>query len=143
MRGDFLIYGEIQGVRKSYIEELELLYDVKVDKNLIINEEILRKISEISLKINKEICVVISRLGIIHSISIGTNVNAEIVIDAREKKKLRGFRVVHTHLNSTAKLSSIDITTLKNQKLDMISAVNVTEEKLLHSFSIGFLKFYD
>ncbi len=143
MRGDFLIYGEIQGVRKSYIEELELLYDVKVDKNLIINEEILRKISEISLKINKEICVVISRLGIIHSISIGTNVNAEIVIDAREKKKLRGFRVVHTHLNSTAKLSSIDITTLKNQKLDMISAVNVTEEKLLHSFSIGFLKFDD
>ena len=136
-----MIYGEIDGVKKSYIQELELLYDVKVNKNFIIDEFVLKKIAEISLKINKEICVVISRLGIVHSISIGTNVNAEIKIDSNEKKKLSGYRVVHTHLNSFPNLSNVDIASLKNLKLDAISAVNVTNEKLLESFSIGFLNF--
>ena len=55
MWGDLLIYGEIDGVKKSYIQELELLYDVKVNKNFIIDEFVLKKIAEISLKINKEI----------------------------------------------------------------------------------------
>lgn len=136
-----MIYGEIDGVKKSYIQELELLYDVKVNKNFIIDEFVLKKIAEISLKINKEICVVISRLGIVHSISIGTNVSAEIKIDSNEKKKLSGYRVVHTHLNSFPNLSNVDIASLKNLKLDAISAVNVTNEKLLESFSIGFLNF--
>ena len=136
-----MIYGEIDGVKKSYIQELELLYDVKVNKNFIIDEFVLKKIAEISLKINKEICVVISRLGIVHSISIGTNVSAEIKIDSNEKKKLSGYRVVHTHLNSFPNLSNVDIASLKNLKLDVISAVNVTNEKLLESFSIGFLNF--
>lgn len=136
-----MIYGEIDSVKKSYIRELENLYDFKVDKNFILDEWILRKIAEISLNINKEICLVISRMGNIHSISIGTNTNAEIKIDLREKKKLSGYRVVHTHLNSSPKLSNVDIASLKNLKLDMISAVNVTNEKLLESFSIGYLNF--
>lgn len=136
-----MIYGEIDSVKKSYIRELKNLYDFKVDKNFILDEWILRKIAEISLNINKEICLVISRMGNIHSISIGTNTNAEIKIDLREKKKLSGYRVVHTHLNSSPKLSNVDIASLKNLKLDMISAVNVTNEKLLESFSIGYLNF--
>ena len=134
-----MIYGELDGIKKSYINELEQLYDIKVDKYHVIDEEILQKIAWISLKINKEICVVISRLGVIHSISIGTNVNAEININSREKKKLNGYRVIHTHINSVANLSKVDITSLKNLKLDLISAVNVTNDKLLHSFSLGFL----
>ena len=135
-----MIYGEIQGVKKSYINELEQLYDLKVNKDSVISQEILEKIAYISLNINKEICVVISRLGFVHSISIGTNVNAEININSREKKKLNGFRVIHTHINSCPNLSKVDVTSLKNMKLDLISAVNVTNNKLLDGFSIGFLE---
>lgn len=138
-----MIYGQIQGVKKSYINALEELYTLKVEKNLIISEEILKKISEISLVINKEICIVIERLGTIHSISIGTNTDAKIQIDLKEKKKLSGCRVVHTHLNSSPKLSKVDISSLKTLRLDAISAINVTTEKLCDGFSIGFLKGHD
>lgn len=134
-----LIYGDLEGIRKTYINELESLYDLKVNKDSIIDEEILRIVANISLKINKEICVVISRLGNIHSISIGTDVDAKINIIGREKKKLNGYRVVHTHINSLANLSKVDITSLKNLRLDLISAVNITENKLLHSFSLGYI----
>lgn len=136
-----MISGEINGVRKSYINELESLYDLKLNKNSMASEELLRKISEISLKINKEICVVISRNGIVHSISIGNESEVKFESDFKERKKLSGYRVIHTHLNSSCKLSSVDIASLKNLKLDAISAVNVTDENLLESFSIGFLNY--
>lgn len=135
-----MIYGEIQGVKKSYLKDLEDLYTVKVEKSLIINEEVLRKVCEISLAINKEICIVIERLGTVHSISIGSNTDAKIQIDLKEKKKLSGCRVIHTHLNSSPKLSKVDISSLKTLRLDAISAVNVTNEKLYNGFSVGFLK---
>lgn len=136
-----MIYGEIDGVRKSYIRELELLYDFKVNKNSVVDEWILRKIAQLSLEINKEICLVISRSGVLHSISIGDHMSASINIDDRSKKKLSGYRVVHTHLNSSPKLSNADIASLKNLKLDLISAVSVTDQKLLDSFSIGYIDF--
>lgn len=136
-----MIYGEVQGIRKSYINELEKLYEIKVDKSFVIDRDVLIKICEISLLINKEICVVISRTGVIHSISIGTDSNAKIQVDLRERKKLSGYRVIHTHINSTPKLSKVDITSLKNMKLDLISAVNVTNEKLFDGFSIGYLNY--
>lgn len=136
-----MIYGEIDGVKKSYIEELKLLYESKINKNFVVDECILRKIAKISLDINKEICLVILRSGLIHSISIGNNFSVDIKIDLKEKRKLNGCRVVHTHLNSTSKLSDVDIASLKRLRLDMISAINVTHHKLIESCSIGYLDF--
>ncbi|EIA26952.1 GTP-binding protein, partial [Candidatus Arthromitus sp. SFB-5] len=94
-----MIYGDTNGIKRSYLNELEDIYDIRLDKNLIISEEILYKICEISFKINKEICIVLLRNGNVHSISIGTNADAKIHIDLKDKKKLSGCRVIHTHLN--------------------------------------------
>lgn len=138
-----MIHGDIIGVKKSYLNELEKLHEVKIDKNLIISEEILYKVCELSLKINKEICVVLERSGVVHSISIGTSSDAQIHIDLKDKKKLNGCRVIHTHLNSSPKLSNVDITSLKNLRLDAISAINITNEKLFDGFSIGVLSNYE
>ncbi len=134
-----MIYGDTNGIKRSYLNELEDIYDIRLDKNLIISEEILYKICEISFKINKEICIVLLRNGNVHSISIGTNADAKIHIDLKDKKKLIGCRVIHTHLNSSPKLSDVDIASLKNLRLDAISAVNVTDENLFNGFSIGML----
>ncbi|EIA22548.1 GTP-binding protein, partial [Candidatus Arthromitus sp. SFB-1] len=134
-----MIYGDTNGIKRSYLNELEDIYDIRLDKNLIISEEILYKICEISFKINKEICIVLLRNGNVHSISIGTNADAKIHIDLKDKKKLSGCRVIHTHLNSSPKLSDVDIASLKNLRLDAISAVNVTNENLFNGFSIGML----
>lgn len=136
-----MIHGETQVVRKSYLNELEKICETKLNKNFIIDKDVLKKICEISLSINKEICIVISRFGIIESISIGDNASAEIKIDLNSKKKLSGYRVVHTHINSTSKLSNVDIASLKNLKLDLISAVNVNNENLFEDFSVGYLSF--
>ena len=134
-----MIYGDTNGIKRSYLNELEDIYDIRLDKNLIISEEILYKICEISFKINKEICIVLLRNGNVHSISIGTNADAKIHIDLKDKKKLSGCRVIHTHLNSSPKLSDVDIASLKNLRLDAISAVNVTDENLFNGFSLGML----
>ncbi len=136
-----MIYGEVNGIKRSCINELERLHNVRMGSNVIVEESFLKSIAEISLSINREICIVISRSGIVHNISVGNELEVKFQMDFKERKKLSGYRVIHTHLNSSCKLSDADIASLKNLNLDMISAVNVTDEKLLEGFSIGFLNF--
>ena len=135
-----MIYGDLRGIRNYYIEELESLYNFKIDKNVVISKEVLKKVSYISLKINKEIYVVILRTGVIHSICIGRNEKLIIADDIRERKKLSGYRVVYTKLDSYYNLSSSDIEFLRNLKIDAISIINVGREDSMDKFSLGFLE---
>ncbi len=135
-----LIKGNISGIKEYILNELEALYDRKTDKGSLANIEIINKISEVTNKINREISVAIDRKGNVIEISIGDSNTASLPLVDTSKHRLSGVRIIHTHPNSSAKLSNIDISALLALKLDVMSAVGITDGHIT-GISLGFCKF--
>lgn len=132
-----MIHGNIEGIRKSFLMELDDLYSIKTQRYEICAVEILESISRISSLIEREISVAIDRRGNVVSVSLGDSTSVELpIIDIRERK-LSGVRVIHTHPNSVSQLSALDITALLKLKLDALIAVAVSEEKI-KDITLGF-----
>ena len=137
-----MIYGNIDGVKKSAIEELDRLYKVKCPKDEVCSIEIIEVISRVSSFIEREVSVAIDRRGNIKSIAIGDSTFVEIeTLDIREKK-LAGVRIIHTHPNGMSNLSALDISALIKLKLDAIVAIGIYEGKILDC-SLGMLTVND
>lgn len=137
-----MIYGNIDGVKKSAIEELDRLYKVKCSKDEVCSIEIIEVISRVSSFIEREVSVAIDRRGNIKSIAIGDSTSVEIeTLDIREKK-LAGVRIIHTHPNGMSNLSALDISALIKLKLDAIVAIGIYEGKILDC-SLGMLTVND
>ena len=137
-----MIYGNIDGVKKSAIEELDRLYKVKCPKDEVCSIEIIEVISRVSAFIEREVSVAIDRRGNIKSIAIGDSTSVEIeTLDIREKK-LAGVRIIHTHPNGMSNLSALDISALIKLKLDAIVAIGIYEGKILDC-SLGMLTVND
>ncbi len=131
-----MILGNIEGIRNSYLELLDNLYEIKVPRYTLATEEIIKVISQITTAINREISVVIDRKGRVLSVVIGDSSTVEIpFVDIRERK-LSGIRIVHTHPNGNSRLSAIDTSALLKLKLDSIAAVGVVEGRA-QEISIG------
>ena len=137
-----MIYGNIDGVKKSAIEELDRLYKVKCPKDEVCSIEIIEVISRVSSFIEREVSVAIDRRGNIKSIAIGDSTSVEIeTLDIREKK-LAGVRIIHAHPNGMSNLSALDISALIKLKLDAIVAIGIYEGKILDC-SLGMLTVND
>ena len=137
-----MIYGNIDGVKKSAIEELDRLYKVKCPKDEVCSIEIIEVISRVSSFIEREVSVAIDRRGNIKSIAIGDSTSVEIeTLDIREKK-LAGVRIIHTHPNGMSNLSALDISALIKLKLDAIVVIGIYEGKILDC-SLGMLTVND
>ncbi|MDR1906276.1 MAG: GTPase HflX, partial [Clostridiales bacterium] len=121
-----MIYGNTVGVKKSVLKRLEDLTENR-EKNYVVDEILLNEICAVSDKINREICVFISRAGRLLSIGIGDNatVSAEEYNIRRSTDKLSGVRCIHTHLNGSSMLSQPDLTALHRLRLDTVGAVCV------------------
>ncbi|NRT36958.1 GTP-binding protein HflX [Clostridium beijerinckii] len=137
-----MIYGNIEGIRKSLIEELENIYSIKNLKDEICNEEILNIISRVSSLIEREISVAINRKGNVTSVAIGDSTSVEVPIIDIDEKRLSGVRVIHTHPNGYCNLSALDLTALLKLKLDAIISVAITDGNII-DFSLGMLSLYN
>ncbi|MGG7058482.1 GTPase HflX [Clostridium nigeriense] len=133
-----MIFGNIDGIKKSYLEELENIYRIRVLKDEVCSSEIINIISRISSVIEREISVAIDRRGKVVSVAIGDSTSVEIgMIDIREKR-LSGVRVIHTHPNGFSNLSALDLSALLKLKLDAIVAVGVYNGNIT-DYSLGMI----
>ena len=137
-----MIKGNTNGIKEYMLNELEEIHDIKTEKGSLANIDIINKIVEVTSKINREICVAINRKGSVIGISIGDSNTASLPIIDTSKSKLSGVRIIHTHPNSSAKLSNVDISALQAMRLDVISAIGITDDKIT-GVSLGFCKFID
>lgn len=137
-----MIDGNIEGIRKSIIDELESIYSIRSSKDEICNVEILDIISRISSFIEREVSVAINRKGNVTSIAIGDSTSVEVPIIDIEEKRLSGVRVIHTHPNGYCNLSALDLTALLKLKLDAIVSVAIIDGKIV-DFSLGMLTVYN
>ncbi|AQS09059.1 GTPase HflX [Clostridium saccharobutylicum] len=137
-----MIDGNVEGIRKSIIDELESIYSIRSSKDEICNVEILDIISRVSSFIEREVSVAINRKGNVTSIAIGDSTSVEVPIIDIEEKRLSGVRVIHTHPNGYCNLSALDLTALLKLKLDAIVSVAIIEGKIV-DFSLGMLTVYN
>jgi len=137
-----MIYGNIEGIRKSIIDELESIYAIKNLKDEVCDIEILNIISRVSSFIEREVSVGINRKGNVTSVAIGDSTSVEVPIIEIEEKRLSGIRVIHTHPNGYCNLSALDLTALLKLKLDAIVSVAIIDGKII-DFSLGMLTLYN
>lgn len=137
-----MIYGNIEGIRKSILDKLEEIYSIRSQKDEICNIDILNIISEISSFIEREISVGINRKGNVTSVAIGDSTSVEVPIINIEEKRLSGIRVIHTHPNAYCNLSALDLTALLKLKLDAIVSVAIRNDEII-DFSLGMLTVYN
>ncbi|MDR3594223.1 GTPase HflX [Clostridium sp.] len=137
-----MIYGNIEGIKKTIIDELESVYLIKNLKDEICNTEIINIIARISGIIEREVSVGINRKGNVTSVAIGDSTSVEVPIIDIEEKRLSGIRVIHTHPNGYCNLSALDLTALLKLKLDAIVSVAIIDGKIV-DFSLGMLTLYN
>lgn len=122
-----MIYGNIEGIKNSYLKELEEIYKLKVLKYEYCSMEIIDTISRLTSLVEREISVGIDRRGNIVSVAVGDSNSVELPIIDISEKKLAGVRIVHTHPNGNSHLSALDVTALLKLKLDALVAVGVVD----------------
>jgi GTP-binding protein HflX len=137
-----MIYGNIEGIKKSVLDELESIYSIRSLKVEICNVEILNIISRISSFIEREVSVGINRKGNVTSVAIGDSTSVEVPVINIEEKRLSGVRVIHTHPNGYCNLSALDLTALLKLKLDSIISIAIIDGKIV-DFSLGMLTLYN
>lgn len=137
-----MIYGNIEGVKKNFLKQLEDLYEIKLPKYLIVDEKILDTIVNISNSLEREVSVAIDRKGNIVSVAIGDSTSVEMPMVDIKEKKLSGIRIIHTHPNGNSKLSALDNSALIKLKLDCVVAIGVMEGNIT-DISVGFCDVYD
>ncbi len=130
----YTIYGNTQGLKPSELRKLERLYYRKVHPSSIISTDLAWEIAELSFLINRQIGLLINRKGEIEYVIVGTYNQIEIP-ELRGYRdhlaRLKGLRLIHTHLVKNgrgAEIDQDDLLDLVFLRLDLIGALEVNEK---------------
>jgi len=123
------VHGNLTGLKPNQVNRLERLYRRRVKPAEVISLELARELAEISLEIRRQIGIMVSRIGEVAYVIVGDE--RGLLIPNLEdyplgKRLLRGVRLVHTHLKGEP-LSDDDLTDLSLLRLDMIAALQLTQ----------------
>ncbi|HBA90018.1 MAG TPA: GTPase HflX [Geobacter sp.] len=123
------MHGNLTGLKPNQVNRLERLYRRRVKPAEVISLELARELAEISLEIRRQIGIMVSRIGEVAYVIVGDE--RGLLIPNLEdyplgKRLLRGVRLVHTHLKGEP-LSDDDLTDLSLLRLDMIAALQLTQ----------------
>ncbi len=122
-----MVQGNLDGLKASVKNTLTVLEEQTFPPEEFLPSDLLYKISEISASINREISVYLTRKGKIIDISVGDNKSVFLppVNFRRSNNRLCGVRCVHTHPNASSALSDVDISALKDYRLDSIVSIGI------------------
>lgn len=123
------INGNTNGIRDTVLEEMKRIYDMRMTGDEFASVELLSALASYTGKISREISVYIMRDGRIADVSIGdsSNVNMPSMRVVRNTQRLCGLRCIHTHPSGDARLSGVDMGTLKSASLDSMAALGVKD----------------
>ncbi len=121
------IHGNIEGIRKSVLDELRAWYDVQVPPDAFMPQDLLLQLCGYSASLNREIAVYITRYGEIADVFVGKadSIDLPDVRLRRSNRRLSMIRCIHTHPGSPGVLSEIDTTALLSMRFDAMCAVGV------------------
>lgn len=112
-------------LKKQFKEDLSALMELSFDKSLFVDMDVLNKICKISESTGYEISLLIDRKGHIIDVACGDKSSCAHSMDDVEGYGYSGIRLIHTHPNASSNLSGMDLSFLRNKKLDLICAVSI------------------
>jgi len=122
-----MIYGNIKGVKSSYLERLEQLYAATIDPKKLITEELIDELVFLSSELNREIALYIDRKGKVIQVALGEHnrVSLTELSQRRGKQSLSKIRCIHTHPGSSGILSAVDQNSLHQLHFDCMVAIGI------------------
>jgi len=135
------LYGNITGLKPNQIRRLENLYRRRIPPEFVVTPELSRDLARLSRELGRQIGLLINRSGKITHVLVGDH--HKIVIPHTNEyraapARLKGIRCVHTHPGREP-LTHDDLTDLALLRLDMMTAVTVTEDGLPEKIHIAHL----
>ena len=130
------VNGETEGIRQSTLEMLDSLYDMRLPQDQLWTAELLEIIAAATSQINREIAIYLDRKGRITDVGVGDSKTVALgaVEGKRNGRRLSGIRCIHTHPEDSGMLSAVDVSSLKQLRLDAMIAVGVREGKAQELF---------
>jgi GTP-binding protein HflX len=125
-------------LKKSQLKLLNRLAAKRIPRDDVISPEVARTLCRLSFELNRQIGALIHRSGKIETLIVGTH--SGILIPpighiGSAGGRLRGLRLVHTHL-AGEKISDEDLMDLLSLRLDLLAVLHVGKDGLpgdLHS----------
>ena len=93
------IQGNTDGIRRSYVEQLESIYNMEVDRGQFCTPEMLEALAFFTEATGREAMVYIDRAGRILTVAVGEQdrVSLPALRKRRSESRLSGIRCIHTH----------------------------------------------
>ncbi|MCA9772196.1 MAG: GTPase HflX [Myxococcales bacterium] len=126
------VVGNSTGLKHSELRALERLYRRRQSPDELASAELLRRMTELSAEIGREVGVLLDRRGTVEWVLVGDAHSIQLPDIGRFRAapgRLRGLRFIRTRLRD-APLTNEDLTDLALLRLDMIAAVGVGPEGL-------------
>ncbi|OGR22899.1 MAG: GTPase HflX [Desulfobacterales bacterium RIFOXYA12_FULL_46_15] len=119
------LYGNTEGLRNTHIKLIENLYQYQTLPEYIADPELVLALVALSHEIKRQIGILIDRNGKIIHVIVGDSQGIVIPVISdymAHPGKLKGLRLVHTHLKEEP-LTRDDLTDLALLRLDYITAI--------------------
>jgi GTPase len=126
------LFGNTLGLKPSQLQKLRHTYRRRAGHGEIVSPELARHLTEISHETHRQIGVLLDRKGDVDQVIVGDATRLELPDIGRARAgqvRLRGLRLVHTHLNGEP-LTRDDLTDLALLRLDLVAAIAVGEDGL-------------
>ncbi len=135
------VHGNLEGIRKSVLDELAAFYDVQLDSDIFMPQDLLQSLCGYSAFLNREIALYITRDGEIADVFVGKSSSIDLpdVRLRRSERRLSMIRCIHTHPSGSGMLSDVDISALTSMRFDAMCAVGVAEDGHMTSTQCAFL----
>jgi len=123
------VTGNINGLKKSVLAILQSLYDIKSDNSYYCDIQIQEILINVTSITNREIAIFINKQGYVVNVFVGDF--KKVIFDNIIEKNCI---CIHSHPQSSGRLSPVDIDTLKNLSLRAMAAIGVFDNQIINFY---------